>query len=269
VPVVLIHPGSGPTDRDGNSPLLPGKNNSLRLLAEGLAARGIATLRIDKRGIGESAGALTSEADLRLETLVADAAAWLNLLRRDPRFSRVVVLGHSEGSLIGALAAAEAGAEGYISVAGAARRGSDILRRQLASKLSGALAEENERILSALERGERVDAVPDPLLPLYRSSVQPYVISWFRYDPASVIRRLATPVMIVQGTTDLQVEPAEGAALHAARPDATYLRVEGMNHVLKLAGGTLQEQLPSYGDSALPVVPALVEGVAEFVHALR
>jgi uncharacterized protein len=96
VPVVLIHPGSGPTDRDGNSPLLAGKNNSLRLLAEGLAARGIATLRIDKRGIAESAAALGTEADLRLETLVADAAAWLELLRRDPRFDRVIVLGHSE-----------------------------------------------------------------------------------------------------------------------------------------------------------------------------
>jgi len=137
VPVVLIHPGSGPTDRDGNSPLLAGKNNSLRLLAEGLAARGIATLRIDKRGIAESAAALGTEADLRLETLAADAAAWLELLRRDPRFDRVIVLGHSEGALIGALAAADAQAEGYISVAGPARRGSDILRRQLGPRLSG------------------------------------------------------------------------------------------------------------------------------------
>jgi pimeloyl-ACP methyl ester carboxylesterase len=267
VPVVLIHPGSGPTDRDGNSPLLAGKNNSLRLLAEGLAARGIATLRIDKRGIAESAAALGTEADLRLETLVADAAAWLELLRRDPRFDRVIVLGHSEGALIGALAAAAAQAEGYISVAGPARRGSDILRRQLGPRLSGTLAAENERILTALECGQRVGAVPEPLLALYRASVRPYLISWFRHEPVSAVRRLAMPVMIVQGTTDLQVEAGEGAALHAARPDATYLDVEGMNHVLKLVGGGLPEQLAAYGDPTLPVAPALLDGLAAFVHS--
>jgi uncharacterized protein len=266
VPVVLIHPGSGPSDRDGNTPLLAGRNNSLRLLAEGLAARGIATLRIDKRGIAESAAALTAEADLRFETLVADAAAWLDLLCRDPRFDRVIVLGHSEGALIGALAAAEAHADGYISLAGPARRGSDILRRQLGPKLSGTLAAENEHIVTALERGDRVESVPPPLLVLYRRSVQPYIISWFGYEPISEIRRLTMPVMIVQGTTDLQVEAAEGAALHAARPDARYLEVAGMNHVLKLVGGGLTEQLASYGDPTLPVAPALLDGLAAFIH---
>jgi pimeloyl-ACP methyl ester carboxylesterase len=268
VSVVLLHPGSGPTDRDGNTPLLPGKNNSLRLLAEGLAAHGIATLRIDKRGIAASSGSLSSEADVTLETYVADAAEWLRLLRRDRRFNRVLILGHSEGALIGALAAARAGADGYISLAGPARRGSAILRQQLATKLSGSLVDENERILSALEQGERVESVPAPLLPLYRPSVQPYLISWFRYVPAEEVRRLTMPVLIVQGTTDLQVDMAEGAALHRACPSATYLPVVGMNHVLKLVGGGLPQQLASYGDSTLAVAPQLVDGLVAFVHTV-
>ena len=73
--LVVIIAGSGPTDRDGNSPLLPGANNSLKLLAEGLADRGVASLRYDKRGVAASAKAMVSEADLRFNTYADDAAA--------------------------------------------------------------------------------------------------------------------------------------------------------------------------------------------------
>src|SRR5690606_11236335 len=118
-PVVLIIAGSGPTDRDGNSPLLPGQNNSLRLLAEGLAQRGIATLRYDKRGIAESANAELREADLRFNTYVDDAAALLSRLHDDARFSRVSVVGHSEGALIAVMAAQKAAVDAIVSIAGA------------------------------------------------------------------------------------------------------------------------------------------------------
>jgi pimeloyl-ACP methyl ester carboxylesterase len=268
VPVVLIHPGSGPTDRDGNSPLLPGKNNSLRLLAEGLAARGIASLRIDKRGIAESAAAATAETDLRVETYVDDGARWLARLRDDPRFSVVVAVGHSEGALIAALAVARQPVDGYVSVAGAGLRGSDVLRRQLRGKLPEPLAAEAERIMSALERGELVDPVPAELRVLFRPAVQPYLISWFRVDPAAAVSRLPVPVLIVQGTTDLQVDSRDASALLAQLPDAQSLRVEGMNHVLKLAAGSLAEQAASYSDPTLPIAPALLDGLTEFVRGL-
>jgi len=96
-PVVLLLSGSGPTDRNGNSPMLPGKNNSLQMLAEGLASNGIASLRYDKRGVGESAGAMVAESDLRFETYIDDAVAWCEQLHKDKRFSAVVIAGHSEG----------------------------------------------------------------------------------------------------------------------------------------------------------------------------
>src|SRR5690606_10718547 len=96
-PVALIIAGSGPTDRNGNSPLLPGQHNSLRLPADGPARQGIATLRYDKRGIAESAYPGLREADLRFNTYVGDAVALLSRLRGDARFSRVSIVGHSEG----------------------------------------------------------------------------------------------------------------------------------------------------------------------------
>jgi uncharacterized protein len=268
MPVVLIHPGSGPTDRDGNSPLLPGKNNSLRLLAEGLVARGIASLRIDKRGVAGSAAAASAESDVRVETFVADAVGWLDLLERDHRFGSVVALGHSEGALIVALAAARRPVDGYVSLAGPARKASDVLRQQLHGKLSRPLAVESERILSALERGVRADSVPEALLPLFRPSVQPYLISWFRVVPAEVVARLTMPVLVVQGTTDVQVDTLEATRFLTRRPDARYLRVAGMNHVLKLVAGSLGAQVASYSDSTLAVAPALLDGLEAFIRSL-
>jgi len=134
VPVVLLIAGSGPTDRDGNSPALPGKNDALKMLATDFAMNGIASLRYDKRGIAQSASAATKESDLRFETYVDDAVAWCNQLH-EPRFSGVVIAGHSEGSLLGMIAAKKCGAAGFISLEGAGFPAADILRTQLKGRL--------------------------------------------------------------------------------------------------------------------------------------
>src|SRR5438874_294585 len=201
-PVVLLLSGSGPTDRNGNSPVLSGKNNSLQMVAEGLASNGIASLRYDKRGVGESAGAMVAESDLRFETYIDDAVAWCEQLRKDKRFSVVVIAGHSEGSLIGMLAAKQCNANGFISISGAGRAAADILRTQLAGKLPPELATQSDAILKNLEAGKTTENAPPELAAIYRSSVQPYLISWFRYDPANAIAALTVPVLIIQGTTD-------------------------------------------------------------------
>src|SRR5436190_839972 len=247
VPVVLLISGSGPTDRDGNSAGLPGKNDSLKMLAEGLAAKGIASLRYDKRGIGESRNVGPEEKDLRFEMYVDDAAAWAAKLKRDHRFSRVVIVGHSEGALIGTLAAQRGGAAALVSIAGVGRPADVVLRMQLIGRLPPDLRGISDRTLEALKSGKTVDDVPQSLSMLYRPSVQPYLISWFRYDPAAEIAKLTIPVLVVQGTTDMQVTVDDARALAAAKPDAKLELVEGMNHVLKMVGDS-SKQIASYSD---------------------
>lgn len=268
VPVALIIAGSGPTDRNGNSKGLPGANNSLMLLAQALGDAGFATVRYDKRGVGASVAAATSEAELRFDSFVDDAAAWITRLRRDARFSSVVVIGHSEGSLIGMVAAQKAGANGFVSIAGAGRRASDVLRTQFAGKLPPELAAQNEAILVGLERGQAAAVVPKELAALYRPSVQPYLVSWFKFVPTERIGALAVPVLIVQGTTDAQVAVSEADALKKARPQAQLLMVPGMNHVLKAAQGTIAEQMPSYSDPALPLAPGLIAPLVTFMRGI-
>ena len=265
VPVVLLVAGSGPTDRDGNSGALPGKNDSLKMLAEGLAKNGIASLRYDKRAIGASRAAGVQEKDLRFETYVADAAAWAAQLGKDPRFSRVVIAGHSEGSLIGMIAAQKGDADAFVSIAGVGRPAAEIIRTQVKPQLPPELMAQVNAALDALVAQKSVETPPPGLDALFRPSVQPYLMSWFRYDPAAELAKLKIPVLIVQGATDVQVTVDDARTLGRGRAPGDVVIIERMNHVLKAVEGDLQQQIGSYSDPALPVVPRLVEVVSAFV----
>jgi pimeloyl-ACP methyl ester carboxylesterase len=267
VPVVLIIAGSGPTDRDGNSAGIAGKNDSLKMLAVSLADAGFASVRYDKRGIGASAAAGPSEADLRFDTYVQDAAAWTGKLASDARFSGVAIAGHSEGSLIGILAANSRPVQAFVSIAGVAQGAASILRQQLHGKLPPDLVDRNEMILSSLEKGQVVSDVPPLLSSLYRPSVQPYLISWFRYVPAQELKKLQLPCLILQGDTDIQVPLSEAKALHDAYPGSELVVIPGMNHVLKLVPTDQTQQIASYGDPNLPLAPELVKSLVRFLSA--
>jgi predicted alpha/beta hydrolase len=157
-PVVLIIAGSGPTDRNGNA----GnglKTNAYKMVAEGLAQKGISSLRFDKRGIGKSQSAMTSESELRFETYTRDAVAWISMLKADKRFSEVIVLGHSEGSLIGMIAAQQTHTGGFISVSGPGKPADKILQEQLKAQLPPQLMMESNKILESLKQGKTVAEV--------------------------------------------------------------------------------------------------------------
>ncbi len=264
-PVVIIVSGSGPTDRNGNSALLPGENNSLKMLAEELAEKNIATLRFDKRGIGESRAALKKEEDIRFEDYVQDVAMWADLLQS--RFSAVYIAGHSEGSLIGLLAAQKAQVGGFISIAGAGRAIDAVLLEQLAAQPEEVL-KEVRRITASLKAGVPVNDVDASLNSLFRPAIQPYLISWFKYDPAVEISLLETPVLIIQGTSDLQVQEQEARLLAEARPDAELVIIDKMNHVLKIVENDTENKA-SYSDDSFPLAKEMVDSIAQFVNKAR
>jgi len=268
VPVALLVAGSGPTDRDGNNQLLSGKNNHLKLLAEALASRGIASLRYDKRGIAESAASAGPEEALRFEHYVDDAVGWARQLRGVSRFSTLTIIGHSEGSLIGMLAAQQVAPNGFVSLEGAGRPAPDLIRDQLRSSASPDLAGAASRILAELEAGRTMDSFPKELAPLFRPSVQPYLISWFRYDPAKEIAKLTIPVLIVQGGRDQQVSVDDARRLKQANRNAQFRIIPTMNHLLKRVPNEPSKQLAAYSDPTLPVHEELVESIGSFVKGL-
>jgi alpha-beta hydrolase superfamily lysophospholipase len=263
-PVVLVIAGSGPTDRDGNQPQM--KNDSLRLVGKALAAHGIAALRYDKRGIGQSAAAGAVEENLRLESYVDDAAAWVRQLRADNRFNKVFILGHSEGSLIGILAAKQVPVDGLVSVSGSGRELATLLRDQLKRNLPANLFEQSSHMIDELVAGRRVKDVPPELVMLFRPSVQPYLMSWLKYDPAKEIAGLKIPILVVQGTTDLQTSAEDAKLLATNNQNARLVTIENMNHVLKNASSTtLIGQAKAYSDPSVPLEPRVVDEVVGFV----
>lgn len=264
-PVAIIIAGSGPTDRNGNSAMLPGQNNSLKMLAEALASDGIASIRYDKRGIGESGKSIQSEDSIRFTHYVSDAGDWIEFARRDPRFSSVIVIGHSEGSLIGIMASQTHRVDKLVSIAGTGRRAGTVILEQLSSQLPPPLMSSAEEIVRALNAGKAPDSVPPVLYSLFRPSVVPYLISWMKYDPAVEIAKLSIPLLVLQGTTDIQVSQSDAKLLAAGNAHTKLVVIDGMNHVFKDVTSDRAAQISAYSDPTLPLNSQLVREIVQFI----
>ena len=264
VPAVLLLPGSGPVNRDGNLPGAP--NDSLKLLAQALATQGIASIRADKRGVGASLSNATQEHDLRFTRYVDDALAWHAVLASLDRVASVFLLGHSEGALLATLAAQRVEVAGLILVAGAGEPAHTTIARQLAAAgVPPALQEASKHISASLCRGNAVLDVPAELASLYRPSIQNYLMSWFPLHPAEEFAKTVCPALVVQGTTDIQVGVADAHRLAAARAGAHLVLVEGMNHILKPAPQDRTANLQTYAEPSLPLAQALTPAIAGFI----
>ncbi|MBR2637664.1 MAG: alpha/beta hydrolase [Bacteroidaceae bacterium] len=265
-PLVVIIAGSGPTDMNGNTIGSDYNNNSLLYLAQELAKNGIATLRYDKRGIGKSAEAANKEEDIRFEHYINDVILWTELLAKDNRFTQITIAGHSEGSLIGMIACNKnINVKSFISISGSGSPAYTLIEEQL-GRQSQSLRAEAAKINKELCNGRSVKNIPTTLTSLYRKSVQPYLISWFRYDPAREIAKLEIPVLILQGDKDLQVSTRESQKLYLARMLSSYYIIENMNHVLKHCDSdNMIVQMPTYISPDFPIKKELIERIVCFV----
>jgi hypothetical protein len=259
-PVVLIIPGSGPTDRNGNSVLL--QTNSYKMLAEGLAKEGISSLRYDKLLVGESKGNIT-ESEFRFDHNVEFAMAWIDFLT-SKGFKNIVVLGHSEGSLIGMLAAQRKVVSKFISLAGTGRSADVVLIEQLSGQ-SSTIQAEVKRLFKHLKRGEQVEKLSPDLAALFRPSAQPYLISWIKYNPKVEIGNLEIPVLIVHGSTDIQVSEVDANMQKGGNFGSELVIIEGMNHILKVAPDDKEENTKTFFNPKLPLHPDLIPAIVEFV----
>lgn len=265
--LIVIVPGSGPTDRNGNNPQA-GQNNSLLMIAEAFSDAGNYTLRYDKRGIGESKGLLKKESDLDFHDSINDVISWIDKFKDDERFDKIILLGHSEGALVAAEACSmSSDCEALISVSGTATRAHELLLTQLKAQ-SLELYDLSVPIVDELLKGNIVPEVPVSLFSLFRPSVQPYLISWFSFDPVKVISSLQDPVLIIHGDRDIQISSTEAKRLHESLPGSKLEIIQGMNHILKDAPEDYAGNIATYSDPDLSLNEEFRKRIIEFVDGL-
>lgn len=267
--VVLIIPGSGPTDRNGNNPF--GVNGQpYRLLAEGLAAKGFATLRIDKRGMFASTMAVEDANAVTIADYVDDVRAWVTVLKRQMNTPAIWLLGHSEGGVVALASAQEEAISGVMLIATPGRPMAEVLRGQLkANPQNEMLLNQALPIIDALEHRRRVDVthVHPALQNLFAPEVQGFLIDAFSYDPAHLISTISKPILLLQGQRDLQVEERDAKRLKAAQPRASLVIVPNMNHVMKqVTTDDREANIASYADPSLPLAGGLINAIVHFLN---
>lgn len=264
MPLVILLQGSGPTDRNGNQSFL--KNDALKKLALELAKNGIASYRYDKR-ILQAQRLNIQEKDIRFDDFVTDAISVLDHFKSSEKFEKTVVLGHSQGSLVGMLAAKDR-ADGFISIAGVAQPIDSILTVQIANQMPG-LKENVQQTFREMRTTGSSSSYNPVLESIFRPSVQPFILSWMKFDPREEIAKLEIPVLLVNGSNDLQVGEEEANQLKEAHPEAQLVILENMNHILRKIEGDDLENSKSYNEASLPLHPELIPALVKFVENIE
>lgn len=262
--LVILIAGSGPTNRNGNS-TIGGVNNSLKFLAEGLTQNGIAVFSYDKRGLNKVGNKTLEEKSVVFEDFINDAKNVISYFKSQKKYSKIIIAGHSEGSLIGMVASFK-NADGYISIAGAGRPIDEILSEQIA-KNAPFLKDATDKGLAILKEGKTFENKMPMLESLFRESIQPYMISWIKYNPQNELKKLQIPILIINGTKDLQVPPSDAELLNKANPKSELKIIENMNHVFKEIKND-DDNIKSYSNPKLPVIPELIESISKFTNSI-
>ncbi|MDX1544829.1 MAG: alpha/beta hydrolase [Christiangramia sp.] len=263
--LVIFIQGSGPTDRNGNQPMM--KNDGIKKIAHQLAENGIASFRFDKR-IFKMNELKLKEKDLRFDDFVNDAKDIIKYFDEDERFDNLIVAGHSQGSLVGMLAAKDM-VDGYISLEGAGQPIDNIIVEQV-HKMAPPLAENARLAFDEIRENGRTTSYSPMLESMFKPTIQPFMLSWMTYDPAREIAELDIPVLIINGTADIQVETKEAEMLKNANEDAELVILENMNHIFrKIDSKDRLVNTKSYNEPNQPLHPELIPVITEFIKELE
>lgn len=258
--LVILLAGSGPTNRNGNQ--IGVQNNSLKFLAESLAENGNAVFTFDKRFITQIIKGKLVEGELRFTDLINDVNEIVLHFKKQKKYSKIIIVGHSEGSLVGMIAAKK-NIDGFVSIAGAARPIDLIIEDQFEKQYPN-LKTELHTNFEKLKKGETIETENYILKSIFRKSVLPYMLSWINFNPENEIKKLKIPALIINGTNDLQVPVTEAELLKKAKPKAQIEIIENMNHVLKEVK-TEEENKASYNKMEIPISKKLTEKVNLFI----
>ena len=272
-PAALVLGGSGPLDRNGDV-----KRMALsvsRDLALVLADNGWASLRYDKRGIGESEGDYLSTG---LYEEYGDTRAALDWLMSQEGVGPVVVIGHSMGaSMASELAVRAPGLAGVVMLAGIARRGEDVLVWQ-----TGNVEQDVPKAVRAVMRlfGTSVvkqqkksvtkikDGSTDVARVMFAKTNAKWMREMFSYEPAETLSKIELPVLAITGSKDIQVDPADLQIIESLVSGATVIEMPDVDHLLRHEPNE-RSSLRRYRKQAQkPIDPRVTDAVVDWLSDL-
>lgn len=259
--VIFIH-GSGGVDRNGNQGPMS-KPNYIKQLADALNKNGIAFYRYDKR----TSNAENSKFFMKgvsLDDFVNDAKTIIQKFKEDKRFSSITLTGHSQGSLI-AMLASTVGIDHYISLAGASRRIDKTMIEQFRLQNGDSIANVASGYFKELDSTGKIEKLAPDFRGIFNPLNQKFFKTWMAYTPTEEISKLDSfPMLIINGTKDMQVFEKDAEALRKANPKSSLKIIENMNHVLKTIIED-KENLKSYYSADYPLSEELVNTITEFI----
>lgn len=258
--LAIIIAGSGPTDRDGNQNFM--KTNNLKKLAIALTNNGIASFRYDKRIVKQIRNN-NIDPNIKFDDFVNDAKDVIDYFKKQNKYTKIYILGHSQGSLIGLLAAKDR-ADGFVSLSGAGQTIDNVILEQI-QKTAPMFTEDSKRVFGILKEGKTTTDFPPALTSIFNLDVQPFISNWMSYNPTVEIEKLDIPVLVINGTKDLQVSVAEAKLLNDAAKNSELKLIDKMNHVLFIIEGDDQENAKSYNDHSAKVSEELINDIIAFI----
>ena len=256
--LVIFIGGSGPVDRNGNQ--IFAENDMLKKIASSLTNKGISTFRYDKRVV-KQINTKNMDEEILFDDFVEDTKSAINFFRQT--YDKIIIAGHSQGSLVGLLALDEKVA-GFISMNGAGQTIDEIIKTQI-TKSAPSLANQTIDVLNKLKKGETTTDYPIALESIFNIKTQAFLISWMKYNPSEIIKKINIPCLIIAGENDLQMDVSESVMFDKSAQNSKLILIKKMNHILFKIDGNKLENLKSYNNKNLKVAEEVIEGILDFI----
>jgi len=261
VPLIIFIMDSGAVNRDGNDRM--SKNDTFKKLSRALAKLGIATFSYDKRLFSIDKLGI-QEHQITLNDFIKDASSVIDYFKTNGTYSKIVIAGHGQGSLVGMIAAREK-ADAFISLMGNGHSIDQVIIEQISKQAPG-LDKSASNAFQQLKQGNRATGYDPALASIFGPKVQSFMRSWLQYTPTEEIAKLDIPILIMHGDKDIQVDIFQSELLKEAKPEASLLIIKNMNHILREIEGTRLENHKSYNEYWRVIMPEAIEGIANFVN---
>lgn len=256
--IIWVH-GSGGVDRNGN------QSKYIQQFREAINKHNIAFFSYDKRTANPKNASILKKNGVVFSDFIDDVKKAVNYFKDDERFSEIILVGHSQGSLVAMLALDNV--DKYISIAGAGETIDKILIRQITRQnpIYGAIT---EKYLNELKETGTIKEVDPNLMSLFAKQNQPFLISWIQLNPLKIIKKVTVPTLIINGDKDFQVLAKDAKNLKEAKPEAQLVIIKNMNHVLKHIEKD-KNNLNSYLSPDFPISKKLIKTVTNFIQKTK